>query len=176
MQKNDAYGMRRTDIRSSELSPDLVRVMEIELLGEMSVLGNDSLGITEPTQLPYTGQPVYELPAPIILRLLDIPEDEKVQDNKPTCDSELYVGRIESGGHSIPFFLPNSAIARHIAVLGKTGVGKSYAVGVLMEERYENISRCARLIAWEMPNRQRGNSKENILLPGPTIATFPTLS
>ncbi len=141
MQKDDAYGMRRTDIRSSELSPDLVRVMEIELLGEISVLGNGSLEITEPTHLPHTGQPVYELPATIIPKLLNIPEAEKVEDekvqDKPTSASGLYLGRIESGGHSIPFFLPNSAIARHIAVLGKTGVGKSYAVGVLMEELYE---------------------------------------
>ncbi|ACL24281.1 ATP-binding protein [Chloroflexus aggregans] len=137
MQKDDAYGMRRTDIRSSELSPDLVRVMEIELLGEISVLGNGSLEITEPTQLPHTGQPVYELPATIIPKLLNIPEDERVQDkDKPTSASGLYLGNIESGGHSIPFFLPNRAIARHIAVLGKTGVGKSYAVGVLMEELY----------------------------------------
>lgn len=136
MQKDDAYGMRRTDIRSSELSPDLVRVMEIEILGEISALDDGSLEITEPTQLPHTGQPVYELPATIIPKLLNIPEDDRVKD-KPTSASGLYLGRIESGGHSIPFFLPNSAIARHIAVLGKTGVGKSYAVGVLMEELYE---------------------------------------
>lgn len=136
MQKDDAYGMRRTDIRSSELSPDLVRVMEIELLGEISVQADNSLEITEPTQLPHTGQPVYELPATIIPKLLNIPEDERVQD-KPTSASGLYLGNIESGGHSIPFFLPNRAIARHIAVLGKTGVGKSYTVGVLMEELYE---------------------------------------
>lgn len=136
MQKDDAYGMRRTDIRSSELSPDLVRVMEIELLGEISALDDGSLEITEPTQLPHTGQPVYELPATIIPKLLNIPEDDRVKD-KPTSASGLYLGKIESGGHSIPFFLPNSAIARHIAVLGKTGVGKSYAVGVLMEELHE---------------------------------------
>lgn len=138
MQKDDAYGMRRTDIRSSELSPDLVRVMEIELLGEISAQ-DDNLEITEPSQLPHTGQPVYELPATLIPKLLNIPEPDETTkgENKPTSTSGLYLGKIESGGHSVPFFLPNNAIARHIAVLGKTGVGKSYAVGVLMEELYE---------------------------------------
>lgn len=136
MQKDDAYGMRRMDIRSSDLSPDLVRVMEIELLGEIVVRDDESFEVTEPTQLPHTGQPVYELPATVIPKLLNIPEDEKAGD-KPSNNSGLYLGKIESGGHRIPFFLPNSAIARHIAVLGKTGVGKSYAVGVLMEELFE---------------------------------------
>jgi uncharacterized protein len=69
MQKDDAYGMARTDIRSPELSPDLVRVMEVELLGEL----HNTLEVTEPRQLPHTGQPVYELPAGVIPSLLNIP-------------------------------------------------------------------------------------------------------
>lgn len=137
MQKDDAYGMSRTDIRSSELSPDLVRVMEIEILGEINSPAGNSLEITEPSQLPHTGQPVYELPAEIIPRLLNIPEPDEDGKDKPTSEAGLYLGKIESGGQSISFFLPNSAMARHIAVLGKTGVGKSYAVGVLMEELYK---------------------------------------
>lgn len=134
MQKDDAYGMRRPDIRSSETSPDLVRVMEIELLGEIGIK-DGVLAVTEPLQLPHTGQPVYELPAAIIPKLLNIPEDEH-NTGKPNPNSSLglYLGQLESGGRSVPFFLPNTAIPRHIAVLGKTGVGKSYAVGVLMEE------------------------------------------
>jgi len=137
MQKDDAYGMPRSDIRSSELSPDLVRVMEIELLGEIHATEDGHFEITEPRQLPHTGQPVYELPAQIIPSLLNIPEQDGDLDSKPTSEAGLYLGKIESGGHSVPFFLPNGAIARHIAVLGKTGVGKSYAVGVLMEELHE---------------------------------------
>lgn len=136
MQKDDAYGMGRPDIRSSELSPDLVRIMEIELLGEIAVKDDNTFEFLEPTNLPHTGQPVYELPAVHIPKLLGIPEDEN-GENGPSSPSGLYLGRIESGGHSVPFFLPNGAVARHIAVLGKTGVGKSYAVGVLMEELYK---------------------------------------
>lgn len=137
MQKDDAYGMPRADIRSSELSPDLVRVMEIELLGELYANGDGDLEVTEPRQLPHTGQPVYELPAQVIPMLLNIPEQDEDSKDEPTSDAGVHLGRIESGGQSLPFFLPNGAIARHIAVLGKTGVGKSYAVGVLMEELYK---------------------------------------
>ena len=126
MQKDDAYGMTRSDVRSSELSPDLIRTMVIELLGELSVK-DGKLDVTEPRQLPYTGQPVFELPANVIPILLDIPTSDKEE-------SGLNLGEIDSGGKTIPFLLPIKAIARHIAVLGKTGVGKSYAVGILMEE------------------------------------------
>lgn len=129
MQKDDAYGMRRPDIRPSEQSPDLVRVMEIELLGELR-LRDDIPEVTEPRLLPHTGQPVYELPADVIPFLLNIPSAEEEERG-------LYLGDVESGGRTVPFLLPVQAVARHIAVLGKTGVGKSYAVGVLMEELYK---------------------------------------
>lgn len=134
MQKDDAYGMRRPDLRPSEQSPDLVRVMEIELLGEIH-LSDKSLSVTEPRRLPHTGQPVYELPAKVIPDLLGIPKppEEQTEELHP---NGLYLGEIESGGNTVPFLLPIRAIARHLAVLGKTGVGKSYAVGVLMEELY----------------------------------------
>ncbi len=138
MQKDDAYGMRRPDLRPSEQSPDLVRVMEIELLGEIH-LSDNNLSVTEPRRLPHTGQPVYELPAEVIPDLLGIPSPEAQPEEQTTelHPNGLYLGEIESGGNTVPFLLPIRAVARHIAVLGKTGVGKSYAVGVLMEELYE---------------------------------------
>jgi hypothetical protein len=133
MQKASAYGMERSDVRTSEMSPEILRVMEIELLGEIKVRINhdNPLEFTESLQLPHTGQPVYELPAKIIPLLLDTP------DHQYDKDEGFYLGNVESGGQSIPFLLPNEAIARHIAILGKTGVGKSYAAGVLIEELYE---------------------------------------
>lgn len=124
-QKSGAYGMEEQRVRSSEQSHDLVRVMEIELLGEIHFDGS-KLDFSEPHQLPHTGQPVYELPANVIPSLLGIPYDQH---------NGLHLGDIASGGHTVPFFLPVEAMARHIAVLGKTGVGKSYAVGVLIEPR-----------------------------------------
>lgn len=104
MQRDDAYGMRRPDIRPSEMSPDLIRVMEIELLGEIAAASDGSLQMCEPEQLPHTGQPVHELPAAVIPAILGL----------PAGDCGLHLGSIESGGSSVPFVLPNTALARHI--------------------------------------------------------------
>ncbi|PTQ51379.1 MAG: putative P-loop ATPase [Hydrogenibacillus schlegelii] len=143
MQQDEAYGMSRPDLRPSENSPDLVRVMEIEILGEIRLGEEGQLEVLEPSQLPHTGQPVYELPAYVIPRLLNIPSpersaDEDEEETKRELHPEgLHIGEIESGGKRVHFLLPVRAVARHIAILGKTGVGKSYAAGVLMEELYK---------------------------------------
>ena len=130
MQQDAAYGMRRPDLRPSEQSPHLTRTMQMEILGEIH-LRNGSLEIVEPRSLPHTGQDVYEIPVSRIPELLNIPTDKK---------DGLFLGHIESGGEKVEFLLPNTAIARHMAVLGKTGVGKSYAAGVFMEElHHKNI-------------------------------------
>lgn len=130
MQQDDAYGMKRVDIRPSEQSPHLTRTMQIEVLGEIEVQGQ-FFEILEPRSLPHTGQDVYEIDADVIPQILNIPNDKT---------HGLHIGEIESGGRTVPFLLPNTAIARHIAILGKTGVGKSYAAGVLIEElHHKNI-------------------------------------
>ncbi len=48
----------------------------------------------------------------------------------------FYVGRLE--GKNINVYLnPNTLLSKHVAVLAKSGAGKSYAVGVLIEEILE---------------------------------------
>ncbi len=144
MQQDTAYGMPRSDIRSSEKSPDLYRVMRIEVLGEAE-FKDEQFSSSETQTLPQTGQAVYELPARFISVLLGTPtakaENERPKPvfewknvAAPLCPSALYLGNVESGGDTIPFLLPIEAMARHMAVVGKTGVGKSYAAGVLIEE------------------------------------------
>lgn len=68
---------------------------------------------------------VYEFPVSAIPTLLDTPQSK---------DDGLFLGYIESGGKKLEFFLPLDAPARHMIILGKTGVGKSYASGVFVEE------------------------------------------
>lgn len=126
LQADAAYGMSRPDVRPSEQSPHLTRIMQLEILGELEC-GNNDIEIFEPRRLPHTGQEVYEIPAEKIPRLLNIPTEKK---------NGLFLGHIDSGGNIVDFLLPNTAIARHLAILGKTGVGKSYAAGVFMEELY----------------------------------------
>lgn len=127
LQRSEAYNMPRKDIRSSDQAPDVVRTMRIETLGELN-LAKGKIEVIEAKALPQTGQEVHLLPADVIPDLLNIPR---------VRDDGFYLGYIESGASRVPFHLPHSAIARHIAILGKTGVGKSYAAGVLIEELVE---------------------------------------
>ena len=129
LQKAAAFGIKSSAIRPSESSPRLVRGMEIEILGELH-LNNGNLELSVPKVLPQTGQGVYELPAHVIPMILGVPSD----NNK---DEGLHIGTIESGGKAVNFYLPTKAVPRHIAVLGKTGSGKSYATGVIIEELYK---------------------------------------
>lgn len=125
LQQNQAYQIGQKDARPNDRSPHVTRVMTAEVLGEILLDDNDKLAIREPNLLAQTGKYVYELPAEQIPKLLNTPDSE---------DNGFRIGLIESGNHSVDFVLPMEAIARHLAVVGKTGVGKSYATGVLIEE------------------------------------------
>ncbi|MEH2457534.1 ATP-binding protein [Nostoc sp.] len=125
LQQNQAYQVGSDKTRPGDRSPHVTRVMTIEVLGEIHLDGNHQITIKEPSLLAQTGQGVYEIPADRIPQLLNTPD---------TQEGGFYLGEIESGGKSADFILPMEAIARHLAVVGKTGVGKSYATGVLIEE------------------------------------------
>ncbi|MCX6694856.1 MAG: ATP-binding protein, partial [Candidatus Altiarchaeota archaeon] len=48
-------------------------------------------------------------------------------------EGNIYLGFLD--GHNIPVYLDvKKTIAKHVSVLAKTGAGKSYTVGVLLEE------------------------------------------
>ncbi len=52
---------------------------------------------------------------------------------KKTKTDNLYLGLLE--GHDIPVYLDtDKCISKHMSVLAKTGAGKSYTVGVILEE------------------------------------------
>lgn len=125
LQQNQAYRVGQKDPRPGDQDPRVTRVMTAEILGEVHLNGAGYMNVKEPGLLPQTGKGVYELPADRIPWLLDIPSSP---------DGGLHIGLVDSGTGSANFVLPMEAMARHIGVVGKTGVGKSYAVGVLMEE------------------------------------------
>jgi hypothetical protein len=125
LQQNQAYQVGKKDPRPNDRSPHVTRVITTEVLGEILLDDCDKLIIREPNLLGQTGKNVYEIPADTIPQLLNIPDSR---------DEGFHIGLIESGGKSVDFILPMEAIARHLAVVGKTGVGKSYATGVLIEE------------------------------------------
>jgi DNA helicase HerA-like ATPase len=125
LQQNQAYQVGNRDPRPTDKAPHVTRVMAAEVLGEIYLDDNSNITIKEPNQLAQTGKGVYELPADRIPQLLNIPD---------SSENGFHIGRVESGNSSVDFILPMEAIARHLAVVGKTGVGKSYFVGVLVEE------------------------------------------
>ena len=125
LQQNQAYQVGQKDPRPTDRAPHVTRVMTAEVLGEIYLSDGGNKTVKEPNQLPQTGKGVYELPADLIPWLQNIPDSP---------DKGFHIGQIESGNRSVDFVLPMEAIARHLAVVGKTGVGKSYAVGVLIEE------------------------------------------
>lgn len=125
LQQNQAYQVGNRDPRPTDKAPHVIRVMAAEVLGEIYLDDNSNITIKEPNQLAQTGKGVYELPADRIPQLLNIPD---------SSENGFHIGRVESGNSSVDFILPMEAIARHLAVVGKTGVGKSYFVGVLVEE------------------------------------------
>jgi len=52
-------------------------------------------------------------------------------------EGNLYLGFLE--GHNLPVYLDiKKTIGKHVSVLAKTGAGKSYTVGVLLEELLKN--------------------------------------
>lgn len=128
LQQNLAYQVGQKDPRPGDQAPHVTRVMNVEVLGEIH-LDDDTLSIKEPGLLPQTGKSVHELPPSLIPWLLNTPD-------KPDGGFEL--GTVESGNRTVPFILPMEAAARHIVVAGKTGVGKSYSIGVLIEELYRH--------------------------------------
>src|SRR5947209_15144211 len=130
LQQNQAYQVGQRDPRPGDEAPHVTRIMQVEVLGE--IRGDEStaqtpadLTLDEPGTLAQTGKTVYQLPSKHIPWLLGIPTSP---------DDGFAIGVAESGDASAPFILPMEAAARHIAVAGKTGVGKSYFGGVLVEE------------------------------------------
>ena len=63
-------------------------------------------------------------------------DDELIKQTIGLKDDGLYLGLL--GGYKIPVTLPaKHLLTKHVAVLAKTGTGKSYAAGVVLEELAE---------------------------------------
>lgn len=125
-QAADAYNIDVGEMRPGDHDPKVVRVMFVELLGEL-VFDGDTFVARQPQSLPQTGQGVYIVEGSRLPDLLNLPTATDGPDG-------FEIGEITSGGRSAPFALSREAIARHIAILGRTGVGKTHSAHVLVEE------------------------------------------
>ncbi|MEM2135768.1 MAG: ATP-binding protein [Candidatus Jordarchaeaceae archaeon] len=96
------------------------RVAKVKVVG---IVRNDR--ILPPEDAPEPGDTVYRADTRLLTRLLGLPSDG------------LYIGLMR-GNNSIKVLLdPEKLVRHHVAILGATGSGKSYAVGVLIEELLE---------------------------------------
>lgn len=120
-------------VRDSERHWVLGRIEEIiqekdKTLAKVSVIGySDKRGTVKKPRMPFKpGSFIYKSEDGLIKRVLGLKA------------SGFYVGLLE-GSESLKVNLdPKKVITKHLAVLAKTGTGKSYFVGVLLEEFMEN--------------------------------------
>jgi len=124
-QRDRSFNFDALEIRESTLSPDVVRVYRVELLGEVSFNDDGDFKVRRPTKLPQVGQEVHVMGAKELPEILEIPGEDEIG---------LNVGDFESGGESVPFKLDRQFVSRHLAILGRTGAGKTYTGHVIIEE------------------------------------------
>lgn len=78
--------------------------------------------ILMPRRAIYPGNPVYMAPDSLVQEFFSYPEEEG-----------LHIGYLISRS-SVPVYVSVNGLRRHLAILAQTGAGKSYTVGVLIEE------------------------------------------
>lgn len=122
-QRDTSMGYDPRPVRESALDEDVYRLIRVELLGEV-VFEDDGYTVRRPTKLPQVGRKVYELGATELANLLEMPDE----------DFGLEIGSIESGGETVPFRIDPMFMSRHVAILGRTGVGKTHTGHVIIEE------------------------------------------
>lgn len=89
----------------------------------------DEKGLIQFPRTPFlAGTPVYLAEDNFISSVLNLGSERR---------GKAYIGMIY--GHNIPFYIDiNSMVQKHISVVAKTGGGKSYLTGVIVEELIKN--------------------------------------
>jgi hypothetical protein len=101
-------------------SPGDKVVAHVEVIGSRDELGNLRLPM-----MPFSpGDKVFKADVQLIRKVLGL------------NDNGLYIGMLD--GYNIPVYLdPNHIVQKHCSILAKTGSGKSYTAGVILEELLE---------------------------------------
>ncbi len=120
---------RKTDLsldRAQQLGDGDPVDIEERVAAQVSVIGyRDDRGLLQVPRTPFrAGEPVHRAETPTIRNVLGLREDKK---------RGAYVGLL--AGHEVPIYLDiNAMVQKHVSILAKTGGGKSYIAGVLVEE------------------------------------------
>ncbi|MEM3178843.1 MAG: ATP-binding protein [Archaeoglobaceae archaeon] len=129
---------------------ELYRVKEV-LIGKTRVLGKREGGkLKIPTSPFIPGDNVY------------IAEDELVSETFGFAEDGIYIGLL--GDTSVKVKLnPNTLVQKHVCILAKTGSGKSYTAGVIIEELLERnvplliIDPHGEYVSMKKPGKSRDN-------------------
>ena len=100
--------------------------IEEKVSAQVSIIGfRDDRDLLQAPRTPFrAGEHVHRAEESLIRKVIGLRHDTK---------HGAYIGLLD--GHAIQIFLDINAMAqKHVSVLAKTGGGKSYAVGVLLEE------------------------------------------
>ncbi|HTT34840.1 MAG TPA: ATP-binding protein [Thermoplasmata archaeon] len=128
---------RKSDLdltRADELGRGSETPIHESLLGVARVVGyRDEQGLVKIPTIPFRpGARVFRAEEPLIADVLGI---------KHHASTGAYVGLLR--GHSLRLELDiNQLVQRHVSVLAKTGGGKSYLLGVLIEELLRHKVTC----------------------------------
>jgi DNA helicase HerA-like ATPase len=104
------------------------------LLGVARIIGyRDGQGLVKVPTIPFRpGAPVFLAEEPLIAEVLGL---------KRHSNSGAYVGLLRNHGLRVELDI-NQLVQRHVSVLAKTGGGKSYLLGVLIEELLRHRVTC----------------------------------
>src|SRR2546427_167061 len=128
--------------RKTDLSLDRAQLLgdgdpvdvEERVSAQVSVIGyRDDRGLLQVPRTPFrAGDPVYKAETSTIQEVIGLEEDKK---------HGAYVGLL--AGHNVPVYLDiNAMVQKHVSILAKTGGGKSYVAGVLIEELMKHHVTC----------------------------------
>lgn len=120
----------RNVIKQAEKHPDSAGEKIINTVASVSVIGSkDSRGLLKPPKTAFSpGDLVWKADAQFIAHTLGLSGDE---------EKGLYLGCVD-GYSSLKVLLdPEKLLTKHLAVLAVSGSGKSYCVGVILEEMLE---------------------------------------
>jgi DNA helicase HerA-like ATPase len=128
---------RKSDLdleHADELGKGAVTPIHENLLGIARIIGyRDDAGIVKLPTIPFRpGARVYRAEDPLIAEVLGL---------KHRGNTGAYVGMLRN--HQLKIELDiNQLVQRHVSVLAKTGGGKSYLLGVLIEELLRHKVTC----------------------------------
>ena len=128
---------RKSDLdleKAGALQPSEEATLHESMLGEARIVGyRDAQGLVKIPTIPFRpGAHVFRAEEPLIAEVLGL---------KHHTNSGAYVGLLRN--HSLRVELDiNQLVQRHVSVLAKTGGGKSYLLGVLIEELLRHKVTC----------------------------------